>query len=178
MTHHLVGVHEVAKLLQVKRQRVHQLAKEPGFPKPTVILKAGQVWNRADIEAWRQEARAASAEGAKVPERDPDRPQDDPWDAAAVRYLLSTPEGRTWRRGDLMECLREQPNRVRRQPERVAEAARLADTYDVERRPDPGGKTVHFFRKDVRAPSYPRSSVERRSLLRTQLERRPTPLCS
>lgn len=110
--------------------------------------------------------RPAAAESPGVPERDPERPQDDPWDANAVRYLLATPEGRDWRRGDLMECLREQKNRVARQPDRVAAAAALADLYKVERTPDPGGKTLHFFRSDPGAPTYPASSAERRRLLR------------
>lgn len=50
--HHLVGTTEVAKMLGVTRQRVLQLAKEEGFPEPTVILKGGYVWHTEDIEAW------------------------------------------------------------------------------------------------------------------------------
>jgi hypothetical protein len=105
--------------------------------------------------------------GPKPPRRDPDRPQDDPWDANAIRYLLDTPEGRQWTRGNLMECMREQGNRVRRQPDKVREAAELAVKYGVERRPDPGAKTIHFFRTDDEAPlPYPCSAVERRVSLR------------
>ena len=65
-----------------------------------------------------------------------------------------------------MECLREQPNRVKRQPGRVAEAKRLAAKYGIDRRPDPGGKTIHFFRTDPLAPTpYPSSAAERRAWL-------------
>jgi prophage regulatory protein len=170
--HHLLGVHEVAELLDVSRQRVHQLAADGsgGFPPPVAELAAGTIWATDDIEAWRQRMRPLSAtDRASVPPRDPERPQDDPWDANTVRYLLSTPEGRGWRRGDLMECLREQGNRLARQPDRVAEASRLATRYAVERRPDPGGKTIHFFRTDPDAPKpYPASAAERRTWLKAK----------
>lgn len=48
----LVGVAEVADLLQVSRQRVHQLAAATGFPKPVAVLSAGLIWHRRDIERW------------------------------------------------------------------------------------------------------------------------------
>jgi predicted DNA-binding transcriptional regulator AlpA len=51
--HHLVGVAEIAGLLGVSRQRVHQIASEdPTFPKPTAVLKGGMIWERAAIEEW------------------------------------------------------------------------------------------------------------------------------
>ena len=53
MTHHLLGVAEIAVLLGVSRQRVHQLAAHDDFPKPTAELSAGKVWDAGDIEAWR-----------------------------------------------------------------------------------------------------------------------------
>lgn len=99
------------------------------------------------------------------PPRDADRPQDDPWDAEVIRFLLATAEGRVWRRGELMECLRQQPHRQARQPERVRAAAELAQLHGVQVRPDPGGKTLHFFRH-TDSIRYPRSSSERRQLLR------------
>jgi hypothetical protein len=102
-----------------------------------------------------------------VPPRDPDRPTDDPWDANAVRYLLAQPGvAQAWTRGVLMECLREQPNRVRREPGRVEAAARLAEQYGVDRRADAfGSRTlVHFYRTDASAPTYPRTPDERRWL--------------
>lgn len=53
MTHHLVGLTEIATMLGLSRQRVHQLTQEDAtFPKPTVILKAGLIWERAAVEAW------------------------------------------------------------------------------------------------------------------------------
>jgi len=51
--HHLVGVSEIAAMLGISRQRVHQLvAEDADFPKPTVVLNAGAVWERAAVEAW------------------------------------------------------------------------------------------------------------------------------
>lgn len=53
MTHHLVGLTEVAAMLGVSRQRVHQLTREDaGFPKPSAVLTAGHVWERRAIEEW------------------------------------------------------------------------------------------------------------------------------
>lgn len=166
----LVGAQEIAELLGVSRQRVHQLAGSGGFPEPVERLAQGSVWRLRDVELWRQQNRPVSNQLADdapvVPPRDPDRPQDDPWDANAVRYLLDTPEGGSWSRGTLMECLRGQRNRVERQPERVSAAAELASRYGVERRADPGGKTIHFFRSDADAPAtYPSSATERRAWL-------------
>jgi len=52
MTHHLVGITEIAQMLGVSRQRVGQLAKSDGFPTPAVTLAAGPVWDRSAIEKW------------------------------------------------------------------------------------------------------------------------------
>jgi len=44
---------QVAQLLGVSRQRVHQLTEEdPTFPAPVAVLSIGRVWERADIEKW------------------------------------------------------------------------------------------------------------------------------
>ena len=57
MTHHLLGTTEVAALLGLSRQRVHQLATDdPGFPAPAVRLAAGPVWEREAIEGWARSA--------------------------------------------------------------------------------------------------------------------------
>lgn len=48
----LVGLHEVAAMLGVSRQRADQLARERDFPKPVADLKAGRVWRQADVEKW------------------------------------------------------------------------------------------------------------------------------
>lgn len=56
MTHHLVGVAEIAKLLGVSRQRVDELARtDPAFPAPAAKLTAGRVWETADVERWARE---------------------------------------------------------------------------------------------------------------------------
>lgn len=49
----LIGVHEIAQLLGVSRQRVDELARtRPDFPKPVAHLRAGRIWRRRDIESW------------------------------------------------------------------------------------------------------------------------------
>lgn len=50
--HHLVGAAEIAELLGISRQRVHQLATRDDFPKPIVRLSIGRVWERDEILAW------------------------------------------------------------------------------------------------------------------------------
>lgn len=55
MPEHLMGVTEIAQLLGVTRQRVHQLRQLDDFPEPTATLAAGAIWLRADIEAWARE---------------------------------------------------------------------------------------------------------------------------
>ncbi len=53
MTHHLVGITEIAAMLGVSRQRVHQLTNEDAtFPAPAAVLSAGGVWERTAIEEW------------------------------------------------------------------------------------------------------------------------------
>ncbi|QCX28092.1 helix-turn-helix domain-containing protein [Nocardioides jishulii] len=62
MPENLVGVAEVADMLAVSRQRVHQLAAAEGFPEPVAVLKAGKIWERADVEGWaRSQGRLRSA---------------------------------------------------------------------------------------------------------------------
>lgn len=50
--HHLVGAAEIAEMLGVSRQRVHQVTTKPGFPAPVVVLTMGKVWHREQVEAW------------------------------------------------------------------------------------------------------------------------------
>lgn len=53
MTHHLVGVSEIAELFGVSRQRADRIIKgSSDFPDPEAILSAGRIWKRADVEAW------------------------------------------------------------------------------------------------------------------------------
>lgn len=47
-----MGMAEIADLLGVTRQRVQQLANEPGFPAPVATLTAGKFWTRQDVEKW------------------------------------------------------------------------------------------------------------------------------
>jgi predicted DNA-binding transcriptional regulator AlpA len=48
----LVGVAEVAALLQVTRRSVARYANRPDFPEPVVRLAAGPIWRRSDVLAW------------------------------------------------------------------------------------------------------------------------------
>lgn len=48
----LVGVAEIAELLGVTRQRVHQLMRSPDFPAPVAELSAGRIWNLDEVESW------------------------------------------------------------------------------------------------------------------------------
>ena len=58
MTHHLMGLTEMARLLGVSRQRVHQLTKAKDFPAPVAVLAAGSIWESAAVEEWaRQQGR-------------------------------------------------------------------------------------------------------------------------
>src|SRR5206468_4070557 len=53
MTHHLVGIGEIAQILGVSRQRADQIAASyRDFPLPVVHLLSGRVWKRADVDAW------------------------------------------------------------------------------------------------------------------------------
>jgi predicted DNA-binding transcriptional regulator AlpA len=52
MPHHLVGTHEIARMLGVSRQRVQQLVREPDFPQPEVRLGLGGVWQREAVRTW------------------------------------------------------------------------------------------------------------------------------
>ena len=48
----LVSRVEIADLLGVSQQRVHQLLERSDFPPPIAELAIGQVWRRADVERW------------------------------------------------------------------------------------------------------------------------------
>lgn len=55
MTMELVGAAEIADLLGVTRQRVHQLTAQADFPAPLAKLRAGAVWQLDDVERWARE---------------------------------------------------------------------------------------------------------------------------
>ena len=48
----LVSVPEIADMLGVSGQRVHQLAATKAFPSPASDLAARRVWKRSDVEKW------------------------------------------------------------------------------------------------------------------------------
>jgi predicted DNA-binding transcriptional regulator AlpA len=52
VTDHLLGSAEVAEMLGVSRQRVHQLVTRSDFPEPVAVLSGGRIWRRGDVEAW------------------------------------------------------------------------------------------------------------------------------
>jgi prophage regulatory protein len=69
-----VGAHEIRDMLGVSRQRVYQLAGQPGFPKPVATLAQGKVWLTDDIRAWIGAHRTAvkmPAPGGPAPSRRP-----------------------------------------------------------------------------------------------------------
>lgn len=168
----VVGTAEIAKMLSVTPQRVHQLTGEAGFPAPAAKLKCGRIWHTAEVEAWIADTGTVRppkslSPDKGVPRRDRNRPEDDPWDADAVRFLRSTELGQeqNWQYDELFGCLRQRPSLVI-PPERDEEARHLTWEYGVTCRPDPGGETIHFFRSDAGRPHYPESARERRTWLR------------
>lgn len=48
----LVGPHELAQLLGITRQHVHQLIKADDFPAPLAELAMGKVWDGHAVAAW------------------------------------------------------------------------------------------------------------------------------
>lgn len=55
----LVGLSDIAKEHGFSRQRAHELAGLPGFPKPVAALTAGRVWRLVDVERFLATPRAA-----------------------------------------------------------------------------------------------------------------------
>ena len=47
-----IRVVEIAELLGVSKQRVHQIADEDGFPAPVGREGQSRVWNRREVTAW------------------------------------------------------------------------------------------------------------------------------
>lgn len=52
---HLMSAPEVADLLDVTRQRVHQLRSLAAFPAPLVELRTGPIWDAAAVEKFARE---------------------------------------------------------------------------------------------------------------------------
>ncbi len=59
----LVGVAEIAEMIGVSKQRVHQLASREDFPRPVASLIAGTIWRRDDIVDWARRTGRLPAEG-------------------------------------------------------------------------------------------------------------------
>jgi predicted DNA-binding transcriptional regulator AlpA len=55
MTHHLIGVTEIAGMLGISRQRVDQLVRSGPFPDPEAELIGGRVWSHETVERWAKE---------------------------------------------------------------------------------------------------------------------------
>ena len=61
MDEDLLGISEVAKVLGVSRQRVHQLAdSDPDFPNPVAKLSRGRLWSRVQISEWDRRKRRST----------------------------------------------------------------------------------------------------------------------
>jgi predicted DNA-binding transcriptional regulator AlpA len=55
MTHHLVGLTEIAGMFGVSRQYIDRLVRQDGFPAPEAVISAGRIWSREAIEEWARE---------------------------------------------------------------------------------------------------------------------------
>lgn len=51
----LMGLHEIAELLDVSRARADQLVRQRDFPKPVAELKAGRIWRAEAVERWKEQ---------------------------------------------------------------------------------------------------------------------------
>lgn len=61
---HLVGLSEIAAMLDVTRQRVGQLVSDyDDFPPPVADLASGRIWETVAVEAW------ANAHPVRLPGR-------------------------------------------------------------------------------------------------------------
>ena len=59
----LVSRVEIAEMLGVTRQRVHQLVGQSDFPEPVSVLGVGMIWRREDVEDWMRRTGRLPAEG-------------------------------------------------------------------------------------------------------------------
>jgi predicted DNA-binding transcriptional regulator AlpA len=48
----LIGVGELAMLLETSRQAVQELTHRDGFPKPALRLPTGDLWRRELVDRW------------------------------------------------------------------------------------------------------------------------------
>jgi predicted DNA-binding transcriptional regulator AlpA len=62
----LEGAAEVARMLGVTRQRLHQMVQTtPDFPQALAALAAGRIWQRAPVEEWIRQHPNRSKPGPK-----------------------------------------------------------------------------------------------------------------
>ncbi len=50
----LVGAGGIAEMFHLSRQRIQQITHESTFPEPIAFLRAGRVWLKSDVDAWRR----------------------------------------------------------------------------------------------------------------------------
>jgi hypothetical protein len=62
----LVGVAEVADMLQVSKPRVCALSDQQKLPRPLIRLASGPVWTAAGIEKFKRERRDSRSDGYQV----------------------------------------------------------------------------------------------------------------
>lgn len=65
----LLGIHELAELLGVSRQRADQLARHAGFPRPAAELRGGRIWKRTEVDKWIRINRSPDSLKHATPER-------------------------------------------------------------------------------------------------------------
>jgi prophage regulatory protein len=54
----LVGLTEIAAMLDLSRQRVDQIVRaDASFPEPVAVITAGRIWRRSDVERWARRSR-------------------------------------------------------------------------------------------------------------------------
>jgi predicted DNA-binding transcriptional regulator AlpA len=51
----LVGVAEVAAMLNISRTQANRWTKRPDFPEPLARLRATPVWRAGDVKAWAEQ---------------------------------------------------------------------------------------------------------------------------
>ena len=87
VTHHIVGVHELATRWRISRQRVHVLLEDGKIPAAAALLGKGNkipVWDLHVIEEWEQDRRAANLPLPGESTADTTRPADPPAPAAPI----------------------------------------------------------------------------------------------
>lgn len=73
----LLGAGEVAELLMVERETVHQWRRRGRLPEPDIIISGRPAWRRDRIEAWARETDRWPILHDLLPDPDDDRGQDD-----------------------------------------------------------------------------------------------------